>query len=199
MAHISSDQLPDDYWYYRTISQDYLAYLRICSPNAVHIPLGTHGHFAWAKKIFGFWVVKAEKMDAEPSLDALRSAGISGSGVILWIPWKRTRKPEKWRTFWLPPTHNTNSGYTQINIDTDYHQLWKTRAKRGLSRAKKAIASGELIIRPASDDEFVEGYKKTPVSYWGKSVFTNYFLTMRHNAPDRTHAWVAVLHGEVVA
>ncbi len=55
------------------------------------------------------------------------------------------------------------------------------------------------MIRPATDDEFVSGYEKTPISYWGKSVFIEYFLTMRRNAMERTNAWVAVLNGDIVA
>lgn len=76
MANISPEELPEDYWYYRTISPDYLKYLHQCSPRAIHITVGQNGHFAWAKKILGLWIVKAEKMDAEPPIEDLKSFGI---------------------------------------------------------------------------------------------------------------------------
>ena len=76
MQDITRSELPPDYFYYRTISSDYLSYLHGCSKNVRVIQVGKYGQFAWAKKIFGLWIIKSEKIDTPITIEQIRASGI---------------------------------------------------------------------------------------------------------------------------
>jgi hypothetical protein len=196
MQDINRCELPPDYFYYRTISSDYLSYLHSCSKNVRVIQVGKYGQFAWAKKIFGLWIIKSEKIDTPITIEQIRASGIVWHGIVIWIPWSQyLEKIDGWRSFWLPPTHNTTSGFTEIKEEREYHSLWKTRVKRALARYKKYEAAGEVKIVNATTDEFCDAFKGTYIKYWWKEVFIEYFRAMRKSNPKDTQAWVAY-HGD---
>ena len=76
MQDITRSELPPDYFYYRTISSDYLSYLHGCSKNVRVIQVGKYGQFAWAKKILGLWIIKSEKIDTPITIEQIRASGI---------------------------------------------------------------------------------------------------------------------------
>lgn len=196
MQDIDRSELPSDYFYYRTISKDYLSYLHSCSKNVRIIKIGKHGQFAWAKKLLGIWIIKSEKIDTPITIEQIRESGIVGHGIILWVPWSQYAvKPQGWHSFWLPPTHNTTSWFTEIREWREYHSLWKTRVRRALARYKKHEASWDVRMVDATTEEFCDAFKGTYIKYWWKDIFIEYFRSMRKFNQKDTQSWI-VYHGD---
>lgn len=68
MNTLPKDQYPKDFYYHRTASSTYRAYLETC--GLVTFDIAHPPQYSWKKKIFGNWfgVIKSERIAYEPDI-----------------------------------------------------------------------------------------------------------------------------------
>lgn len=132
MIHLEKQDYPEDFYYHRTASPVYRRYLESCGPETY--TLGKGPQYGWKKNLLGFHIIKQERTDHEPDIEALKSSGVRHA-FVAWIPDRRTDIPHGWRKLWLSD-HFQETGIT--TLDENYRKKWNERARRA---EKKFLAS----------------------------------------------------------
>lgn len=191
MITIPPTKIPSDFFQFRTTSPTYRSYLESLGLKIVSIG----NQFGWIRDIIPgkLQIAKFEKMDDEPSLDALRAAGFV-HGLIIWVPWRRTNIPHGWHRL-LIPTHFKISGIAILDRD-DYWTAWNERARRA---RKKFIAHTDTSIVRVDRHTFATEYRATKPTFMFRDSLVDYYETIHQLGPSTIRSWLCYEHGEVVA
>jgi hypothetical protein len=179
---------PKDYFYHRTSSPTYRAYLEGCGLSTFDTE--TPPQFAWKKKIFGnfFWVVKWERVDSEPDVEYIKKMTWLRHAFIAWIPYSRTRAelPKLWRKLWFTD-HFEETGFAELHRERSMYASWNDRAKRALKKFEKSGCTLEAV----TPEIFAQAFTKTKVKHWHKSVYVNYYKKMVAIDATKVRQWIA--------
>lgn len=191
MKQLSPSDYPIDFYYHRTSSDTYRKYLESCWPKTFDI---NTPQFAWKKLFFGwtYCVSRFERTDIEPDIEVFKKEWIK-HGMITWIPYRISDKPEWWRRLYLTE-HFQNTGYTTLD-DGDYKKHWNDRAKRA---QKKFLASGDEI-RSASASDFIDAFRKTKVKHPYRSEYISYYKKISAIDPESVRQWIVYHNGTPTA
>lgn len=201
MTSIPKDQYPKDFYYHRTASPTYRAYLETCrltTFDIAHPP-----QYAWKKKIFGnwFWVIKNERIAYEPNIEELKKATGFKHAFVVWIPYGLSVIPKSWRRLWFTD-HFEETGYAKLAYsgegDTIHKNLpklptpvylasWNDRSRRA---RKKFLASG-ATVKLVSSEEFIIWFRTTKVKHWHKSAYISYYNRMVSLDASKIRQWLA--------
>jgi hypothetical protein len=184
MKQLTPPEYPRDFFYHRTGSSVYRKYLETC--HLTTFDIGNPPQYAWKKKIFGndVVVVKYERTDVEPDIDMIRETLGVKHGMISWIPYSLTEKPEGWRRLYLTD-HYQETGYSLLE-DADYPKKWNERARRA---RKKFLTSG-WVVKAVTHDEYVTAFRATKVKHWYKSDYISYYKKITSIAPESIRQWI---------
>lgn len=206
MTQIPKEQYPKDFYYHRTSSPTYRAYLETCGLTTFDI---THPpQYAWKKKIFGnwFWVIKNERIAYEPDIEELKKATGLKHAFVVWIPYGISLIPKSWKRLWFTD-HFEETGYAELlypetetwkNIDTKqssreklptpvYLISWNDRSRRA---RKKFLASG-ATVKAVTSEEFSHSFRTTKVKHWYKSAYISYYNRMVSLDASKIRQWLA--------
>lgn len=206
MNTLPKDQYPKDFYYHRTASATYRAYLESC--GLVTFDIANPPQYAWKKKIFGnwFWVIKNERIANEPDIEQLKKATGFKHAFVVWIPYGSVDISSPWRRLWLTD-HFEETGYAKLlyppkelagKSDTTNKSLqklptpaylasWNDRSRRA---RKKFLASG-ATVKAVTPEEFAHGFRTTKVKHWYKSAYISYYNRMVSLDASKVRQWLA--------
>jgi hypothetical protein len=169
MQKLERQDTPDDFYYFRTVSPTYRRYLEKGGLKMVEIG----DQFGWLKDVFGlFQVAKFERVNNEPNIEQLRALGFK-RGIVIWVPWKATEIPKKWRRLMIPGSHFVTTGFSILT--EEYYKKWNERAKRA---RKKFLANPELRIELVHSEQMAEAFLATKVKHQFKADYVRFLRNM---------------------
>ncbi len=206
MTSIPKEQYPQDFYYHRTASSTYRAYLETCGLATFDIAYPPQ--YAWKKKIFGnwFWVIKNERIAYEPDIEQLKQATGFKHAFVVWIPYGKVDIQKPWRRLWFTD-HFEETGYSELiypessvwkdwgwqnpiqqKLPTPaYLASWNDRSRRA---RKKFFASG-ATVKVVTAEEFAQGFRTTKVKHWYKSAYISYYKRMVSLDASKVRQWLA--------
>jgi hypothetical protein len=158
MQSLEKKDYPKDFYYHRTSSPTYRAYLETCGLTTFDI--GHPPQFAWKKKIFGnwFWIVKQERIAYEPDIEHLKKITGFKHAFVVWIPYGEVKIEKPWRKLYFTD-HFEETGYAKLVQS----EKWKVK-----SEDDSAIVILGLSQNPGTKNESSSA-ELLPTQEWQKS------------------------------
>lgn len=192
MYFLKPEEYPEDFFYHRTSSETYRIYLEGCWPETFDI--GNPPQYAWKKSFF--WgnahIIRYERTDVEPDIDALRKDASIKHGIVTWIPYSRTDIPAWWKRLYLTD-HFRETGYNIL--ENDYRKHWNERSRRAIKKFEKSGAE----VRSVDAATFIQTFKSTRVNHWYKNDYICYYRKMVAINPSKIRQWLVYIDNEPVA
>lgn len=189
MSLLTLDQLPSDYFYFRSHSSIYERYVSHGSFST--IPLGQE--FGWMRTIWKDHITIAnfERVREEPTYELLRRHWFA-HGLVMRTP-ASSITPKHWWWIRLPYTGFYLDGFTKL--ENEYQSKWSARARR----AQKKYLTHGLEIRSVERELFEKEYAQAHTNTPYKSSFIRCFHNLTAVDPTAFRNFLCYQGSTVVA
>ncbi len=177
---ISGSQIPKDFFYFRSKSDTYKAYL---AKGWLKI-IEQGGQFWWLKNFWIFQIAKFERTDFEPSRELIEGQGFR-HGLVIWIPGRTLEPSPFWRRLWIPGSHFVNTGISILS--RDYYKMWNSRSQRA---RRKFLSFSDLHLVPVDQSEFVSCFTKVSVRHAFKKEYIKFYSSMCMHGGNSIRSYV---------